>query len=174
VVLKIIALIASVSAAILIFAACKPDTIRVQRSIRINASPETIFPLINDFHHWNEWAPQDKEDLTITRTFSGPASGTGAVSNWDSKGSAGKGRMTIIQSVDPLRVAIQVDFVKPFSAHNRNEFTLAPGASTTVTWTMQGSNLYIMKLMGTFVNMDGIMGKHFESGLRNLKDAAEK
>jgi hypothetical protein len=27
--------------------------------------------------------------------------------------------------------------------------------------------------MGLFVNMDRLMGKHFESGLENLKEAAE-
>jgi carbon monoxide dehydrogenase subunit G len=171
--LKIVVVLAIAVSAILIFAATKPDTIRVQRSININASPEIVFSLVDDFHHWNEWAPQDKEDRTMTRTYSGAARGVGAVSNWDSKGNAGRGRMMIVQSANPRQVTIQVDFVKPFAAHNVNEFTLVPGSTTTVTWSMQGSNLYIMKLMGTFVKMDGMMGKHFESGLRNLKKAAE-
>jgi hypothetical protein len=30
-----------------------------------------------------------------------------------------------------------------------------------------------MKLMGIFVNMDRMMGKHFETGLHNLKAVAE-
>jgi hypothetical protein len=51
--------------------------------------------------------------------------------------------------------------------------TLEPGPATKVTWTMQGSNLYVMKLMSIFVNMDRVMGKHFEIGLSNLKKAAE-
>jgi hypothetical protein len=38
---------------------------------------------------------------------------------------------------------------------------------------MQGSRLYIMKVMGIFVNMDRVMDKHFEAGLINLKNAAE-
>ena len=37
--------------AVLIIAATRPDTFRVQRSIRIQAPPEKIFPLINDLHH---------------------------------------------------------------------------------------------------------------------------
>ncbi len=45
--------------------------------------------------------------------------------------------------------------------------------ATKVIWTMQGSNLYVMKVMSIFVNMDRVMGKHFESGLNNLKKAAE-
>jgi len=145
----------------------------VQRSITINAPAEKNFPFLNDFHDWIRWAPQDKEDPTMTRTYSGAANGKGAVSDWDSKGNAGKGRMTIIESSQPTHVVVQVDFVRPFAAHNVNEFILEPGSSTRVTWTMQGSRLYIMKVMGIFVNMDRVMGKHFEAGLTNLKSAAE-
>jgi hypothetical protein len=38
---------------------------------------------------------------------------------------------------------------------------------------MHGPNLYIMKLMSVFTNMDRMMGRHFEEGLANLKAAAE-
>jgi hypothetical protein len=39
-------------AAFLIYAATKPDTLRVQRAASIKAAPERIFALINDFHSW--------------------------------------------------------------------------------------------------------------------------
>lgn len=172
-ILKIAIAVVTIIALVLLFAATRPNTVRVQRSITIHASAEKIFPLLNDFHQWNRWAPQDKEDPTMTRTYSGAVNGQGAISDWNSKGTAGKGRMTIIESSAPDRVVVQVDFVRPFTAHNVNEFTLEPGSSTRVTWTMQGSRLYIMKVMGIFVNMDRVMGKHFESGLANLKNAAE-
>lgn len=48
-------------AAVLIYAATKPDTFHVERSISIKAAPEKIFPLINDFHLWNEWTPYNKD-----------------------------------------------------------------------------------------------------------------
>ncbi len=162
-------------AAVLIFAATRPDTFTVSRSIIINAPPEKIFALIDDFHNWPRWASQDAEDPTMTRTYSGAENGVGAISDWTSKGSAGRGRMTIVESTPPSAVAVQVDFVKPFPAHNRNQFTLEPaGGATKVTWSMRGTNLYMMKVMSVFVSMDRIAGKHFESGLANLKTAAEK
>lgn len=171
---KILLVIAIPVALILLFAATRPDTLRVQRWLSIDAPSEKIFALIDDFHNWNRWAPQDKEDSTMKRTYSGPASGAGAISEWQSSGSAGAGRMSIAESVRPTRIVIQTDFVKPFEAHNVNEFILEPaGAATRVTWTMQGSNLYLMKVMGVFVNMDRMMGKHFETGLCNLKAMAE-
>ena len=51
--LKIIALIVVVLiVAVLVYAATKPDTFRVQRSASIKAPADTIFPLINDFQKW--------------------------------------------------------------------------------------------------------------------------
>lgn len=40
----------------LIYAATKPDSFRIERSIDIKAPPEKIFPLIIDFHHMNTWS----------------------------------------------------------------------------------------------------------------------
>ena len=111
----------------------------------------------------------------MSRTYSGPANGQGAVSEWNSSCSAGRGQMVIIESVAPKRISIKVDWVKPLETHNVNEFTLEPAeASTRVTWSMRGTNLFIMKIMSIFVNMDRVVGKHFESGLYNLKTLAEQ
>jgi hypothetical protein len=58
-----------------------------------------------------------------------------------------------------------------------NEFVLQPsgsGAATTVTWTMRGKNMFFMKVMDVFVNMDRTLGKHFEAGLQNLKSVSER
>jgi uncharacterized protein YndB with AHSA1/START domain len=174
-ILRVLALAALVIVVVLIYAAMKPNTFRVQRSIDIHAQPEKIFALIDDFHKWSLWAPQDREDSTMRRTFGGSTSGEGASSEWTSTGSAGKGRMSITESVPASKVLIDVDFRKPFKAHNVNQFTLEPAASgTKVTWTMHGPNLYVMRLMGVFVNMDKMMGKHFEAGLRNLKNVSEQ
>ena len=65
--------------------------------------------------------------------------------------------------------------MRPFEAHNLNGFTLeSDGAPTEVTWSMHGTNLYMMKVMGIFVNMDRMAGKHFEDGLYSLNALAEK
>lgn len=112
----------------------------------------------------------------MKRTYSGEESGAGAVSDWQGTGNAGKGRMTIVESAAPNKVLVRVDFVRPFVAHNVNEFVLEPsepGTSTKSTWTTRGPNLFFMKVMGVFVNMDRMLGKHFEAGLQNLKIVSE-
>lgn len=168
-------IIVGVVAAILALAWTRPDTIHIQRQADVKASPERIFELVNDFHHWGAWAPQDKMDPTMTRTYHGSASGRGAVSEWTSKGRAGCGRMEITESLAPARVTVQVDFVRPFTSRNINEFTLEPTNDLTkVTWAMHGSNPYIVKVMSLFFNMNRMFGKHFEAGLGNLKLLAEQ
>jgi uncharacterized protein YndB with AHSA1/START domain len=174
--LKTIAVIVVVLlAAVLVFAATKPDTFRVQRVTSIKAPPEKIFPYLSDLRSFGTWSPYEKKDPAMQRTFSGPASGKGAVYEWDGDKNVGKGRMEIADAAPPSKVAIKLDFVRPFEAHNIVEFTLAPkGDSTDVTWAMQGPVPYVAKIMHVFVDMDSMVGKDFEAGLASLKAVAEK
>lgn len=161
--------------ALLVFAATKPDMFHVQRAASIKAPREKIFALINDFRRWGSWSPYEKLDPTMKRTFSGPASGKGAVYEWDGNRHVGKGRVEITDTSPPSKVRITLDMVKPFEAHNLVEFTLeAKGHSTNVTWAMDGRTAYIGKVMHIFFSMDSMVGKQFEEGLANLKTIAEK
>lgn len=162
-------------AAVLALAATRPDTFRVERSATIAAAPEAIFPLIDDYRNWAAWSPWEKKDPAMKRTFGQATRGKGAVYAWEGNAEVGQGRMEIAESVPPSRIAIKLDFVKPFEAHNRVEFTLEPrGAATRVTWTMQGGTPYLAKIIHLFLDVDAMVGKDFEAGLANLKTAAEK
>jgi len=160
-------------AAIFAYAATKPDTFHIERTASIKAPPEKIFALINDFHQWGAWSPYEKKDPEMQRTHSGPASGKGAVYEWDGDHNIGKGRMEITDASPPSKIVIKLDFMKPFEAHNIAEFTLeAKGDATNVTWAMYGRNSYIGKVMSIVFDMDEMVGKDFEIGLANLKAAA--
>jgi hypothetical protein len=174
--LKTIAIVVVVAvAAVLIYAATRPDTFRVERTASIQAPPERIFALINDLHSWSAWSPYEKKDPAMKRVLSGAQSGAGAVYEWDGNKDVGKGRMEIAETVPPSKVTIKLDFVKPFEAHNIVDFTLeGQGDSTNVTWALHGPCPYISKLIGIFVNMDRMIGRDFEAGLANLKAVAEQ
>ena len=162
-------------AAVLVFAATRPDTFRAERTATIKAPPEKIFPLITDFHRWDSWSPWEKMDPAMKRTYSGAASGKGAVYAWEGNSKVGQGRMEITESSPPSKITIKLDFVKPMEGHDTAEFTLEPkGDSTNVTWRMYGPSPYIAKVMGVFVSMDQMIGKDFETGLANMKSVAEK
>src|SRR4029077_6740777 len=103
---------------VLIFAATKPDEFRVQREADIKAPPEKVFALINDFKRWDTWSPWEKKDPAMKRTFGDTTSGKGAHYAWEGKRYVGQGSMDIIESVPSTKVALKLDFLKPFDAHN--------------------------------------------------------
>lgn len=171
----VLIVIVALIAAIFIYAATKPDTFRVQRTVNIKAPAEKIFPLIDDLHSWSAWSPFEKLDPAMKKTFSGSASGKGAGYEWEGNSRAGKGSMEITESTPPSKITIKLDFAKPMEGHNTAEFTLeGRGDTTDVTWAMYGPTPFISKLMQVFLNMDTLIGKEFENGLANLKTLAEK
>src|SRR6266568_3226730 len=153
---KMIAIVVvALIAAIVVYAATRPDEFRVQRATSIKAPPEKIFALINDFHRWDSWSPWEKMDPAMKRSYSGAATGKGAVYAWQGNSKVGEGRMEIADTSPPSKIAIKLDFLKPIEGHNIAEFTLEPrGDSTNVTWAMYGPSPYIAKVMGIFVSMD--------------------
>jgi Polyketide cyclase / dehydrase and lipid transport len=161
--------------AVLAFATTRPNTFRIERSIRIHSNPATLYPLISDFHNWAVWSPYEKLDPAMKRTYSGSASDKGAVYAWDGNSKSGAGRMEITGTEVPSKITIKLDFTRPFEGHNQTVFSLdRMGEETSVTWAMEGPASYMNKLVGLFVNMDKLVGKDFENGLKNMKETAER
>jgi hypothetical protein len=111
----------------------------------------------------------------MKRSYSGAASGKGAIYGWDGNKNVGSGRMEILDTSVPAKIVIKLDFFKPFEGHNTAEFTMLPqGDATNVTWAMYGPAPFMSKVMQVFMNMDNMIGKDFEIGLANLKSLTEK
>lgn len=167
-------ILVAVIVAVLVIASRRPDQFRIQRTATIDASPERVFPFINDLHRWQAWSPYEKKDPAMQRSYEGAPAGEGAVYGWNGNKTIGSGRMEITDSVPSSRIEIKLDFFAPFKASNTAEFLLEPrGAGTHVTWAMHGRSSFASKLMGMFVNIDTMVGKDFEEGLVNLRTLAE-
>ncbi len=164
-------------AGVLIYAATRPDEFRVTRTAAIKAPPEKIQAQLSDFRGWQAWSPWEKMDPGMKRRFGGAEKGKGASYAWEGNDKVGQGSMEITEST-PQKVAMDLDFVKPFEAHNKVTFALAPVAGsageTEVTWSMAGPVPYFAKIVHVFVDMDRMVGSQFESGLANLKAVSEK
>lgn len=173
--LTITIMIVLLFAAVLTYAATRPDTFRIERSISIIAPPEKIFSLIDNFHQWEAWSPWEKIDPACTRSYSGADSGKGAVYRWQGNQNIGQGRMEIIESSPFSKMVIDIDFIKPFAAHNTIEFFLEhQGDTVKVTQAMYGPSPFISKLMGLFCSMEKMVGHKYEEGLESIKAIAEK
>lgn len=168
------AIVIAAIAVILIIAALKPGHFQIQRSMRIDAPAENIFPFINDMQNFLRWSPFEK-DPQNKRTFSGPPAGAGALYVWDGNRHVGAGLVEITESVPHSKIVMKLNMDRPFTARNIVVFTLAPaGGGTDVTWNMSGPQPYMAKVMSTIINCDNMVGKQFNKGLTDLKSLAEK
>jgi hypothetical protein len=156
-----------------VLVATRPNTFHVERSITIAAPAKDAFARVNDFHLWSEWSPYEKLDPQLKRTFAGASSGVGAQYSWVGD-KAGTGRMTIEGTDEASRIAIKLEFFKPFRATNPATFTFVPAADgTRVTWMMDGENTLMGKVASLFLDMDKLVGRDFERGLEALRAQTE-
>ena len=151
----------------------RPATYHIERSATLSATPEAVYAHLVDFHQWDAWSPWAKLDPQMKTTFSGAASGAGAVYDWSGNDKAGQGRMTILDAEPNSKVTIKLEFIKPFASTCTAGFALAPdGPGTHVTWSMDGNNNFVGKAFSLFMNMDKAVGSDFERGLQQLGAAA--
>ncbi|MEO8021996.1 SRPBCC family protein [Polaromonas sp.] len=159
-------------AVVLLLATRQPDSFRVERTASIAAPPERIFPLVNDLRQMNSWNPFVKMDPDASGSYSGPAAGLGAVYDFRGRNS---GSMRITQANAPSRVTMDLHMTGLMETHNTVNFELTPqDGSTRVTWSMEGAQPFLAKVMGVVFNMDQMVGGAFEAGLSDLKTQAEK
>ena len=110
----------------------------------------------------------------MKREIAGAPSGVGAVYAWDGNRNAGAGRMEIVEAVPASRVRIRLDFQRPMENTSTAELDIVPeGNASRVTWAMHGPAPYVTRLFGLVFDMDKMIGKDLEEGLRNLERIAE-
>ena len=174
VILGILAFIMVVVAVLSVVITMQPADFKVTRSATMNAAPAQVFEQVNDFHKWDTWSPWAKLDPNMKTKHEGPPSGIDAEYSWVGNDEVGEGKMTIRDSRPNDRIAIDLEFIKPFSARNLTEFTFKPeGEKTNVTWTMTGKKNFMMKAFCLVMDMDTMVGTDFEKGLAQMKPLAE-
>lgn len=160
--------------ALLLLASRQPDAFAIERSLVVSAPAEMIYPRIADLHQWNAWSPYEKLDPQMKKVFNGTPGAAGASYYWNGNSKAGEGTMTVRELMPPSKVTMQLDLLKPIEGHHVVEFNLEPAdGGTRVTWAMRGSNTFLSKVVGVFMNMDTMIGKDFEDGLAALKTQVE-
>jgi uncharacterized protein YndB with AHSA1/START domain len=149
-----------------------PSTFTVTRTADIAAPSDRVYALVADPRSWNRWSAWNKRDPQMQVEYSGPPSGAGAKWPWKSK-SQGDGVMTFTAADPAKRVAYDL-FLPDFGTTSAGDFKFEPqGASTRVTWSMNGdmgkNPFYHWMALG----MDSMIGKDFNEGLAGLKTLAE-
>ena len=167
--------IAALLVILAIVAALQPPTYHVERSMTMNASPAAVFAQADDLRLYEHWNPFGRDDTTTVLAYQGPANGTGSAMTWRGTGSAGEGHMTIAETKPNEFVHYRLEFIKPFAGTAESAITIkSQGNQSVVTWSMDGENTFMSKLMGLFMGMDKMIGGFFVQGLTALKSIVEK
>ncbi len=173
--IKVALAIAVILAVFLGFVATRKGHFHYERSGVIAAPAERIFPYLSDFHRGQLWNPFAQKDPAMKITYSGPESGVGAMMEFDGNREAGTGKLEILSLVPNRSVDIRLTMIKPFAAVNQVHYELAPeGTGTRFTWSMEGDNGFMGKLVSVFVDCDKMIGGEFDKGIALLKAVAEK
>jgi len=171
---KILIVLAVIIVLFVVIVALRPSDFRATRSTTIAAPPAIVFEQVNDLHKYLAWNPFSKLDPAAKKIFEGPSAGPGASLAWAGNNQMGEGKMTVTESRPSELVRFRLEFLRPFKATNTAEFTFKPdGGQTVVEWSMTGTNNFMFKAVGLFMNCDKMVGGMFEQGLANLKAAAE-
>ncbi len=150
-----------------------PRDAYVGRSVEIDASPQQVFAMVNDFRQFNRWQPWHQIDPTTRYVFEGPATGAGSRMNWYSDHpDVGDGMQEILLSEPYSKVRAALDFGTGGLAYADYLIDATDGGSI-LTWTLEadmGGNP-----LGRYVGlmMDGMIGPAYEQGLGKLKEILE-
>ncbi len=150
-----------------------PTSYTVERSVIIDASPSRIHEYVGNLKNWDAWEPWREGDPTLVITRGEKTKGIGASQSW--VGESGDGALTFTK--DSPTEGITYDLVFDGGAYVcQSSMVYDPlgDGQTKVTWTMSG-DMGTPVIGGYFVLiMDSTVGKKFDKGLSNLKNAVEK
>lgn len=150
-----------------------PSSYEVERSLVIQGDAAAIFPYINNLQKWQEWTPWNKENYKeLEQTYSGPAEGVGAKSEWTDPGT-GSGKIEIKTSDPAKGITYDLAFADYSPSKGSIEMEKVAGG-VKVTMGMEGDlgNNPYRKYVGLL--MDRTMGGEFQKGLDKLKGIIEK
>jgi hypothetical protein len=162
---------------VLLVAAFLKKDFSVERSITINKTKTEIYDYVKYLKNQNNFSVWAKLDTNMKQEYRGTDGTVGFVSLWDSPvKSAGKGEQEIIKIEEGERIDYELRFLKPMKATNYAylSFSTTNDSTAMVKWGIFGKMAYPTNIMGLFMNMDEMLGKDLEGGLKNLKALLEE
>lgn len=174
---RILGILASLLIVVVVAGLILPSKVHVERSIAINAQPQEIFSLIDNFENWDQWSPWAKIDPEAEYTIVGQ--GLGQKMLWSSEDPrVGNGSQEIIALDIPKHLKTHLDFGKQGLADASFDL-ISKNGDTEVTWSLDtdmraGVPVY-MKPFSAYLGwlMDSMIGKDYEQGLKNLQELVQ-
>lgn len=149
-----------------------PTKYSLQRSIQIQAQPETIHAYVGDLTKWDLWSPWKEADPSTVTTLGDQTSGVGANQSWVAKD--GDGSLIVTMSSPTKGIEYDLFFDKAaWKSRAGMYYDTVSDNSTNVVWSMEG-DMDVPIVGGYFaMMMDSMVGQMFERGLTKLKAQVE-
>ncbi|MCB0701969.1 MAG: hypothetical protein R2863_07185 [Candidatus Kapaibacterium sp.] len=169
----LLAIVAALVLAVLVYAMTLPSDISITRKIKINVPQTYAFDYLNNIKNWEDWTTWKEYDSTMVYTYPNKTTGEGAKQKWDGEHSeAAVLTFTTIKAPDKINFILEWNkgetsfsgFIKTKSVDEM---------STTIEWTHYkdiGWNPF-MRILGSM--LDNVMGPNFENSLSKLKKKLE-
>lgn len=174
---KIVFVLLTLVALVLIVALFVNGKYSVEKSIEINQPKSDVFDYLKYLKNQDEFSTWAMKDPNMKKTFKGTDGKVGFVSAWDSKNEdVGMGEQEITAIKEGERIDYELRFKKPFEATDYAYMTTTSvnDSRTKVTWGFNGEMTYPFNLMMLFMDMEEMLGPELQKGLENLKANLEE
>lgn len=169
----LLAIVAALVLAVMIFAITLPSDIAIERSIEINVPQSYAFEYLYNIENWEQWTVWKEYDSTLVYSYDGEKEGKGATQTWKGEHSP-KASLHFTNVFPPKKIDFELkwnDGETSFSGYIKS--IKSNESTTTIEWVHYkniGWNPF-MKLLGSM--LDNVMGSNFENSLKNLKKQLE-
>lgn len=173
---RILLVLAALIALILIIAAFVDTDYHVERSVVINRPSGEVFEYVKYLKNQDEYSVWNEMDPKAKKHYSGTDGTVGFIAGWDSKNEdVGAGEQEIISISEGKRLDLELRFKRPFESVAKAYMTTSAKSSdqTTVEWGFDGHTPYPFNVMMLFMDMDGMLGKDLDQGLKKMKGILE-
>ncbi|MCC5907797.1 MAG: SRPBCC family protein [Balneolaceae bacterium] len=168
----VVGFIAFIFAASFIFS----NEFSTERSVVIEIPKEEVFDYIRYLENQYNYSVWGAMDPNMSREFRGTDGTVGFISAWEGNEDVGRGEQEIVGIEEGERIDYELRFFEPFeSTSDAYMVTESVGdGQTRVIWGMAGTFPRPMNLMMLFMDLEGMIGSDYETGLNNLKAILEE
>ncbi|MCH5596698.1 SRPBCC family protein [Niabella ginsengisoli] len=172
---KILLLLATAIALILIVAYFIDGDINVEESIEINAPIATVWGFTNSINHINKWNAWFEKDRNMNTTIYGAEGKVGSKFCWDSENSElGRGCYTLAGFTPNELAELHIKLYMPYEAFAKLYIQLKPfGNHTKVVLNFHCERQYPFTIMKLFGRAEKNISKNYNLSLQQLKKLSE-
>lgn len=174
---KVLFVVLTIVAIILITALFVDNEFAVTRSLSINKPSDEVFQYVRFLKNQDEYGVWDKMDPNMEKSYTGTDGEVGFIFSWNSdKDDVGQGEQEITAIEEGERIEMKLRFKEPMETTNDAFISTEAisSSNTKVTWGIKGKVSYPWNITLLFINMDEMLGDDLQKGLENLKVKLEQ